>query len=139
MNTPPINSIYTHIAGNPSDDNELFVVREGIQGAGGAFSRYSICNYDVSRNREYDRDWDPADLTILFQDGPITEGNRPNGVTIESLLAVCADRLMGFQNGPLACDENARALAGIEAALWALHERTRGRKRRGVLGNLEMS
>lgn len=128
--------LYTHLACNPATDDELFVVREGEPNIGsGAHNRYTICNYDAAENPLYE-DGDASDLVILFQNGPVgPEGTKRNGVTIEALLAVCADRLMGFQNGPQACEQNARALAGIESALWALHERTRDRKRRGVLGN----
>ena len=131
----PVYSIYSHIAGAPGGDDELFITRQGGPGVAGAFLRYEICNYDPNTNSQFDRDWDPDDTVILFQDGPITADNRHNGITVEALLAVCADRLMGFQNGPLACEHNARALSAIESALWALHERTRDRKRRGVLGN----
>lgn len=129
-------SIITHVAGNQNSDNELFVTREGLAGVGGGHNRYVICNYDARNNPEYDQ-WDSPDCTILFQNGPITADNRRNGITIEALLAVCADRLAGFQSGPMASDQGARALASIQTALWALHERTLDRSRRGVLGNLE--
>ncbi len=55
-----------------------------------------------------------------------------NGVTNEVLLAIVIDRLEGFQAGPFACDENARALNFCEFALDELHRRTRDRSARGV-------
>jgi hypothetical protein len=55
-----------------------------------------------------------------------------NGVTNEVLLAVCIDRLEGFQSGPFACEENATALTLCRGALHTLHERTKERNNRGV-------
>ena len=63
---------------------------------------------------------------ISFQDGNPQEVG-PNGVTLEAVLAVCADRLERFQDGPHANRYNAEALLGIERALEALKDRTRER------------
>jgi hypothetical protein len=71
--------------------------------------------------------------TIHFQNGPILEYGV-NGVTNESLLAVVADRLRGFQSGQFACRENDKALAHIEEAIHWLQQRTIQRQRRGVEG-----
>jgi hypothetical protein len=46
------------------------------------------------------------------------------GITMESLLAICIDRLEAFQRGPYPCRENALALTKIEEALLWLHRRT---------------
>ena len=70
---------------------------------------------------------------IGFQDGPIDEAGV-NGVTHEALLAILIDRLEGFQRGPYACNENARALRYLVNALDILKERTRERVVRGVEG-----
>ncbi len=71
--------------------------------------------------------------TIHFQNGPILE-HGVNGVTNESLLAVVADRLRGFQSGRFACRENGEALTHIEEAIHWLQQRTIQRQRRGVEG-----
>lgn len=70
---------------------------------------------------------------VKFQKGPIIE-HGVNGVTIEALLAICADRLHAFQTSEYACAENESALAHIESALDCLHVRTRARRLRGVEG-----
>lgn len=63
---------------------------------------------------------------VSFQDGNPQEVG-PNGVTLEALLAVCADRLERFQYGPHANHYNAHALLDIERALESLKDRTRER------------
>lgn len=70
---------------------------------------------------------------ILFQSGGVPE-NGTNGVTIELLLAICADRLECFQAGPYPSPWNERALEAIRVALYMLHSRTRERQARGVEG-----
>lgn len=67
----------------------------------------------------------PDALHILaFQHGdPATIG--VNGITMEALLAVLADRLQCIQGGPWACAENATALGCILAASDALQSRSR--------------
>lgn len=72
-------------------------------------------------------------MLIEFQNGPINEVGV-NGVTHEVLLAIVADRLRSFQDGPYACRENALALTKIEEAMHWLHHRTRARMVRGVEG-----
>jgi hypothetical protein len=73
-------------------------------------------------------------LKIDFQNGPLKETIYPNGLTIESLLAIAEDRLKGFQSGPFACRENALALTHIQKSMNWLHHRTRDRLQRGVEG-----
>jgi len=70
---------------------------------------------------------------ILFQYGGVPE-NGTNGVTIELLLAICADRLRCFQAGPFSSPFNEQALAMILMALETLHDRTAERQARGVEG-----
>lgn len=70
---------------------------------------------------------------ILFQNGTEPEVGV-NGVTIESLLAICLHRLKGFNSGAWACRENALAITAIEEAITRLHSRTIARLRRGVEG-----
>lgn len=50
-------------------------------------------------------------------------GNK-HGITVEALLAVCMDRLQGFEMGPMSCPQNETAITNIKAALTALKSRT---------------
>tara|TARA_B100001123_G_C15343256_1_gene1035932 strand:- start:2403 stop:2822 length:420 start_codon:yes stop_codon:yes gene_type:complete len=61
---------------------------------------------------------------LAFQKGAVV-GAGQNGITIETLLAICLDRLRDFQDGSKACDFYEIALHHTEAALQALHEKTR--------------
>lgn len=70
---------------------------------------------------------------LNFQNGPIKE-TGVNGITQEVLLAIVADRLRCFQDGPYKCRENAVALTHIETAQLWLQKRTLERLRRGVEG-----
>ena len=72
-------------------------------------------------------------VRIDFQKGPLKEA-PPNGLSVESLLAVVEDRLLGFQSGEFACRENAVALTKIQEAMMWLQKRTLDRMRRGVEG-----
>lgn len=74
---------------------------------------------------------------IIFQKGPISAENPPNGIHGEDLLAIQIDRLRGFQSGPFACRENEIALTHLETALMWLQKRTRDRMARGVEGTHE--
>jgi hypothetical protein len=90
-------------------------------------------------------EWQPK-LRVDFQNGayrpyhdPVAGVEKPaipNGVTIEALLAICIDRLNGFQRGKFACRENAVAITHMETALLFLQKRTRDRVARGVEGTL---
>jgi hypothetical protein len=57
-----------------------------------------------------------------------------NGLTNEVLLALLMDRIRSFQNGPLASNDNVRALRHLEAARDEMHLRTLEREERGVEG-----
>jgi len=70
---------------------------------------------------------------VNFQKGPVLEAG-PNGLTVESLLAICIDRLECFQAGPYPCGENANALLDLRRALLMLNARTGDRLMRGVEG-----
>lgn len=74
-----------------------------------------------------------SDVQLHFQNGPIIE-NGVNGISQEVLLAIVADRLRSFQDGPFSCRENALALTKVEEAMLWLHYRTRSRIERGVEG-----
>lgn len=97
-----------------------------------AINEYEIILTDATLE-EASQDVDS--LLVAFQNGPVPE-NGINGGTIEGYLAICADRLEGFQAGKFPCEENAEALKHIYAALEALHSRTRARQARGVEGKM---
>lgn len=95
------------------------------KGAGGDNHQYRVEGFDIQTNPSYsDRvHYDELkELNVFFQSGNPTEGQ--NGVTLEALLAICEHRLLGAEEGPHACDENAQALLGITHALNSLHRRT---------------
>jgi hypothetical protein len=80
---------------------------------------------------------------IEFQRGPVKRidkltgaviGIDVNGFSIESILAICIDRLACFQTGKFACKENTAALDHLKDALLALHHRTLDWAKRGVEG-----
>lgn len=110
-------------------------------GAGGANHVYQVTGLDMDQHPCTKDGSSAADMEgfddggypIVFQSGPIPE-NGVNGLTHEVLLAVVADRLRSFQNGPYACKANACALTHIEEAQHWLQQRTIERMRRGVEG-----
>jgi len=58
-----------------------------------------------------------------FQNGPVDAG-FVNGITIETVLSICIDRLQQFQAGDNPCEENNEAIASCMNALEALQART---------------
>ena len=117
----------TSHAVNPA--NELIAIKVlDESGAGGANHHYSVYSLDS-----------PAftPTFLQFQNGPIKEAGV-NGITHEVLLAIVADRLEGFQQGPYACKENEFALLCVHAAMSALKQRTLERMERGVEGTHEL-
>lgn len=72
---------------------------------------------------------------LHFQHGP-REGGI-NGITDQAVLAVLLDRYRGFQEGPLACRENALVITKLEEAMHWMQHRARERAQRGVLGKSE--
>lgn len=106
-------------------------------GQGNACHHYRISGFDTQGNASdpfFSRYGDSAKhATVLFQNGPIQE-HGVNGVSIEALLAIVEDRLVGFQSGPYSTRENAVALTKIQEAMMWLQKRTRDRIARGVEG-----
>lgn len=94
----------------PNGDNHQYVI------AGPGFS-YSLQDHNGTIRMQADA------ILVKFHQGNPEHGF--NGVTLESLLAICADRLVGCQKGPFASHHNHTALQHIEAALDSLHSRTR--------------
>lgn len=127
-------------------------------GSGGANHAYEISGFELGRNASasrsarmrYEQDQAPStnveilndrknrkpdNLVILFQNGPIP-AHGVNGITVEVLLAICADRLRCFQAGPFASADNGFALFNIEEAMRWLQKRTLDRLSRGVEGTM---
>lgn len=120
---------------NAANDELRIVVGDG-PGDGGACHRYEITGYDASGNpsaKDLPAAVERGRTVLVFQNGPIPEAGV-NGVTQEALIAVCVDRLQGFQAGPFACRENALALTKLQEAQMWLQKRTRDRQGRGVEG-----
>lgn len=127
--------ITSHVV-NPANDKLKITVADE-PGAGGANHLYMVEGFDTGSNASDPftaRHGAPSQhTTILFQNGPIPE-KGVNGITQEVLLAIVADRLQAFQNGPYACAENGEALDHVLKAQEALLNRTRARMARGVEG-----
>jgi hypothetical protein len=76
-------------------------------------------------------------IQIRWQRGPIGRGEErqePNGAFVEDVIAIAKQRIEHYQESRFACDENALAIAHLDAALLVLHERTAKREERGVEG-----
>lgn len=126
-------TIETHKV-NPANDALTIAVTDE-KGAGGANHRYEITGFHAGTNASIENGEHHLHekLTIIFQNGPIAESGV-NGITNEALLAIVRDRIGCFNRGSFACDENSRALRGINEAIDALHSRTKSRMARGVEG-----
>jgi hypothetical protein len=109
---------------NPAND-VLTVAVTDEPGSGGANHMYEVSGYKGKSGAN--------SVLIEFQNGPINEAGV-NGLTHEVLLAIVADRLRSFQQGPFASRYNALALTHIEDAQNWLNRRTLERMRRGVEG-----
>jgi hypothetical protein len=105
--------------------NEAITIHAADEpGVSGAHHEY-ICSYNVPSPWE---DGTPVrhHYGIKFQQGPIQKVGV-NGLSIESLVAICLDRLEGLQSGPFPCSENEEALQHFKKGLEALHQRARQR------------
>lgn len=93
-------------------------------GPGGASHHYTIGLYTSEREELWQLD---------FQEGAIPEHGF-NGISIEALLAICIDRLRGFQAGPFPSMDGENALYLLQNALRSMQKRTLERIARGVSG-----
>lgn len=96
-------------------------------------NRYEVRGMNASNPSQQPAESDIRTAVVMFQNGTEPEVGV-NGVTIESLLAICADRIAGWQSGPWACRENALALTHMQEAMGWLQRRTVDRLRRNVEG-----
>lgn len=128
-----VREITDHVV-NPANDKITIRVTDE-PGAGGANHRYEIEGFETGTNPSLALSGpEPKSrIVLLFQNGPIPEAGV-NGITHEVLLAIVADRLRSFQDGPYRCKENACALTHIEEAQHWLQQRTLARMRRSVEG-----
>jgi hypothetical protein len=127
--------ITSHIVdGDQAPQLRIAVVAQPSPAGGG--SRYDITSLQMADNPCYPSelgDYPTIVQPIVFQ--CVTVPNKGlNGVTNEALLAIVADQLECFQNGPYPSQENATALQNVKEALRALQKRTMARIRRGVEG-----
>lgn len=106
------------------EDNPLRIAALDEPSASGCNNHYHIDGYDTETHQS-----DTAagirqfGLDILFQSGPPPVVGF-NGITIEAILCICADRLQGFQKGPFPNDLNDGAIFHIEEAIKYLHNRS---------------
>ena len=76
-------------------------------------------------------------FAIGWQHGPLGRGDErkePNGAFVEEVIEAVIDRLAYYQSGKFACRANAHAKVSLEAALYALQNRTKDREKRNVEG-----
>jgi hypothetical protein len=117
--------ITSHHVRDANDPVRLFVLDE--PGHGGACHRFET-KVAIANNATQDG------AVLNFQDGPVADVGVNGNVTNEVLLAIVEDRLLAFQAGKYACDENDKALRGVQSALGWLQLRTHDRMSRGVEG-----
>ena len=75
-------------------------------------------------------------ITVTWQKGLPTEVGM-NGCRVDDVVAVAVEKLQSYQDGPLACEENADAIRALAVALEALEARRRRRVDQGVLNTMQ--
>lgn len=74
---------------------------------------------------------------VYWQNGPLGRGaerKEPNGAFVETVIAAAAQRIDYYQTSRFACEENAKAVGHLRAALAILNERTARREAQQVEG-----
>lgn len=126
-----------HVVGEHDKSIEIEAI--GPVGVGGAYANYEI-RTKIGVVGSIDKLVHPVGQTkinvIKFQEGTIPEKGI-NGITMETLMAICIHRLECFQAGPYPCEENAVALRNLQAAMKSLHGRTLKRIAKGTEGTLQ--
>lgn len=125
-------NITSHVVEGDAANHQIEVAAHDGHNGSGAGHIYVI-SADLTNNPGYLPINPEQEILILFQNGPIKDAGV-NGLTNEALLAVLIDRTEIFQQGPFACEENARALTGLRDALDAFQIRTRRRIAKGIEG-----
>jgi hypothetical protein len=112
-----------------TDVNNLLDIQVvGKPGPSGASHVYDIYGFNAEFNPAVgplatsvgNSDW----VRLVFQYGSIVGPGHPNGISIESLLAIVIDQLEAIQAGPHRCEKYAAARAYIKQGLSRLHEQT---------------
>lgn len=75
-------------------------------------------------------------IRVVFQRG-FPKDVGVNGCRVEDVIDLAIDRLSQYQQGALACVENAQALRHLEAAKHALVKRIHRRQEQGVWNTLD--
>ena len=78
-----------------------------------------------------------GNIIIDMQKGARKDSDSIHGAIDTDLLEIVRDRLIGFQSGEFATDDNAKALEHIEIALMYMNKRVMDRYERNVLGTYE--
>lgn len=115
-----------HAVNGNRGDMGLAVIAHGPYSPGGAQNHYVV---GVGSDQALMADNECGAHVVgcvSFQEGNPSECGV-NGVSIESLMAMCADRLEHFERGPFANGYNAKALHHLKQSLDALKARTRHR------------
>lgn len=123
--------IQTHRVEEDGYSNRIVIKAIGERGAGGANMGYVI----YSENPVGMENQGMNTCYLSFQNGDPKE--QINGLSNESLLAVVLDRLKGFQKGEFNSPETETAITHIEKTLESMHQRTRDRIKRAVIGQLK--
>lgn len=129
MNVPPVREIHSH---KLNFLNDAISIASGDVPEGLAPRVYVLAVDRTLPGVLVDEEAPLEEVIIRFQDG--NPKFKITGYTNEALLAIVADRLTCFQNGPFRSRENAIALTKIEEAMLWLMKRTLGREARGVEG-----
>lgn len=99
--------------------------------------RYELSGFDTISNPSIDLPHDrvkPTDhVTIFLQQDAVQHRGR-NGVTMEALIAICADHLMGLQSGPFSTPGNAEVLEHLLKSLEIMKTNTAKSVSLGVHG-----
>jgi hypothetical protein len=74
-------------------------------------------------------------IRVVFQCG-LPKDAGLNGCRVEDVIDVSLFKLNQFQNGPLACEENAEAIRYLKLAKQSLAQRLQRRQVQGVLNTM---
>lgn len=133
--------IHTH---SPRGQDPLRISADDTPFRGGATCRYVVEGFDTGNNRSARKGgFVPRfkDLSVIFDssEGSGVSG-RPDGVTLDALLAICVDHLKGLQAGSSGSVDKQLAVDYIDSARGLLAQDTdspHGRFHTGTFQNSE--
>ena len=79
--------------------------------------------------------FDGPHIRVVFQRGLPSEAGI-NGCRIDDVIDVALAKLDQYQDGPLACEENAEAIRYLRLAKQSLRQRIQRRQEQGVLNTM---